>query len=130
MDSVGSSVMNRRLGIGREGGIGGRSAQQVEAHLERLIDRLIGGHIGLRAGLLGTLGLKVAAERCFTLGVDLSLQVIWNILQDFDVRRDARGLNRAPRWRVVPRRCQPQRAIAAAMRNDRLYRSFAERSRA
>ena len=43
MDSVGSSVMNRRLGIGREGGIGGRSAQQVEAHLERLIDRLIGG---------------------------------------------------------------------------------------
>src|SRR5215471_2392951 len=65
MDSVGSSVMNRRLGIGREGSIGGRSAQQVEAHLERLIDRLIGGHIGLRAGLLGTLGLKVAAERCF-----------------------------------------------------------------
>jgi hypothetical protein len=27
--SVGSSVMNRRLGIGREGGIGGRAAQQV-----------------------------------------------------------------------------------------------------
>ena len=28
-DSVGSSVMYRRLGIGREGGIDGRSAQQV-----------------------------------------------------------------------------------------------------
>src|SRR5437763_6832497 len=40
----------------------------------------------------------------------------------------ARGLDRMPRRRVVPRRGQPQRAIAAAERNDRLYRSFAERS--
>src|SRR5437763_13470390 len=42
----------------------------------------------------------------------------------------ARGLDRMPRRRVVPRRGQPQRAIAAAERNDRLHRSFAERSRA
>src|SRR5215471_17002586 len=93
MDSVGSSVMNRRFGIGREGGIGGRSAQ-----------------------------------RGFALSVDLSLHVIRNVLQNFDVRRDALGLNRAPRRCVVPSRSQPQRAIAAAERNDRLYRSFAERA--
>ena len=49
MDSVGSSVMNRHLGIGRKGGIGGRSAQQVQRHFDRLIVRLIGRHIGLRA---------------------------------------------------------------------------------
>src|SRR5215468_1711745 len=88
-DSVGSSVMYRRLGIGREGGIGGRSAQQVERHFDRLIVRLIGGHIGLRASLLGTLGFEVAAQRGFALGVDLSLHVIRNVLQDFDVRHDA-----------------------------------------
>ena len=41
--------------------------QQLEAHLERLIVRLIGGYIGLRAGLLGTLGFEVAAQRCFAL---------------------------------------------------------------
>ena len=87
--------MNRRLGIGRKGGVAGRSAQQVEAHLERLIVRLIGGHIGLRTGLLGTLGFEVAAQRCFALGVDLSLQVFRNVLEDFDVGCDALGLNRA-----------------------------------
>src|SRR5499427_7628750 len=124
------SVMNCRLGIGREGGVARRSAQQVQRHFDRFIVRLIGGHIGLRASLLGTLGFEVAAQRCFALGVDLSLHVIRNVLQDFDVRRDARGLNRVPRRRVIPRRSQPQRAIAAAERNDRLHRSFAERSRA
>ena len=113
--------MNRLLGIGREGGIACRSTQQVETHLEGLIVRLIGGHIGLRASLLGTLAFEVAAQRRFALGVDLSLQVIRNVLQDFDVRGDARGLNRVPRRRVVPRRGQPQRAIAAAKRNDRLH---------
>src|SRR6516225_1384685 len=46
------------------------------------------------------------------------------------LRRDARGLNGVPRRRVVPRRSQPQRAIAASERNYRLHRSFAERSRA
>jgi len=85
--------MNRRLGIGREGGVGGRSAQQIQRHFDRFIVRLIGRHIGLRAGLLGTLGFEVAAQRCFALGVDLSLHVIRNVLQDFDVWRDARGLN-------------------------------------
>src|SRR5262249_17047351 len=71
---------------------------------------------------------EVAAQRCFALDVVLSLHVIWNVLQDFDVRRDPRSLNRVPRRRVVPRRGQPQRTIAAAERNDRLHRSFAERS--
>jgi hypothetical protein len=37
LDSVASSVMNRCLRIGREGGIACRSAQQVEGHLESLI---------------------------------------------------------------------------------------------
>src|SRR5262249_47728861 len=60
----------------------------------------------------------------------LSLHVIRNVLEDFDVWRDARGLNGVPRRPVVPRRGQPQRAIAASERNDRLHRSFAERSRA
>ena len=95
MDSVDSSVMNRRLRIGREGGIARRSVQQVEGHLECLIVRLIGRNIGLRAGLLGALGSEVAAQRCFALEVGLGLQVIGDILQDFDVRRDALGLNRA-----------------------------------
>ena len=119
-----------RLGFGREGGIGGRSAQQVQRRFDRFIVRFVRRHIGLRAGLLGTLGFEVAAQRCFALSVDLSLQVIRNVLQDFDVRRDARGLNRVPRRRVVPRRRQPQRAIAGAERNDCLHRPFAERSRA
>ena len=43
----GSSVMNRRLGIGREGGIGGRSAQQVQRSFDRFIVRLIGKHKAL-----------------------------------------------------------------------------------
>jgi hypothetical protein len=79
--------MNRRLGIGREGGIGGRSAQQIERHFDRFIVRFVRRNIGLRAGLLGTFGFEVAAQRCFALGVDLSLQVVRNVLQDFDVRR-------------------------------------------
>src|SRR5215472_7863873 len=88
----------------------------------------VGQHIGLRAGLLGTLGFEVAAQRCFALDVGLSLEVIRNLLQDFDIRRDARGLNGVSRWRVVPRRGQPQSSIAAAERNDRLHRAFAERA--
>jgi len=39
--------MNRRLGIGREGGIGGRSAQQVQRSFDRFIARLIGRHKAL-----------------------------------------------------------------------------------
>ena len=64
------------LGLGGEGGIAGRSAQQVQRHLDRLIVRFVRRHVGLRAGLLGTLGSEVAAQRCFALGVDLSLQVL------------------------------------------------------
>ena len=64
--------MNRRLGIGREGGIGGRSAQQVQRHFDRFIVRLIGRHIGLRAGLLGTLSFEVAAHRTTTVGVSVA----------------------------------------------------------
>jgi len=80
MDSVDSSVMNRRLGVGRESGIGGRSEQQVQRHFDRLIVRFVRRHVGLRAGLLGTLGFEMAAQRCFALGVDLSLHVIRNVL--------------------------------------------------
>ncbi len=36
---VGSSVMNRRLEIGRERGIGVRSAQQVQRHFDHFIVR-------------------------------------------------------------------------------------------
>ena len=122
--------MSRRLGIGWERGICGRSAQQVQRHFDRFIVRVVRRHIGLRAGLLGTFGFEVAAQRCFALGVDLSLHIIRNVLQHFDVRRDARGLNRVPRRRVVPRGGQPQRANAGAERNDSLHRSFAERARA
>jgi hypothetical protein len=57
--------MKRRLGIGREGGIGGRSAQQDQRHFDRFIVRFVRRHVGLRAGLLGILGFEVAAQRCF-----------------------------------------------------------------
>ena len=57
------SVMNRSLGFGREGGIGGRSAQQVQRHFDRFIVGFVRRHVGLRAGLLGTLGFEVAAQR-------------------------------------------------------------------
>jgi len=40
-------LWNRRLGIGREGGIGGRSAQQVQRSFDRFIVRLIGRHKAL-----------------------------------------------------------------------------------
>src|SRR5580765_2284192 len=44
-----------------------------------------------------------------------------------DVRRNAGGLNRAARWRIVFRRRQTKRAAAlAAQGNDRLHRALAK----
>jgi hypothetical protein len=51
---VKGAAKNRCLGIG-QGGVGGRSAQQVQPHFDRFIFRLIGRHVGLRAGLLGVI---------------------------------------------------------------------------
>ena len=65
-------MMNRRLGIGRKGGIGGRSAQQVQRHFDRFVVLLFRRHVGLRAGFLGTLGLELvqALERpCLSIQV-------------------------------------------------------------
>jgi hypothetical protein len=45
--------MNRRLGIGREGGVARRSAQQVQRHFDRFIVGFVRRHVGLRAGSSG-----------------------------------------------------------------------------
>ena len=96
-----SSVGNRRFRIRRESGVARRSAQQVKRHLDRLIVRLVRRHIGLRAGFLAALGLEVAAQRGLALRIGLCLQVVGNILQHFDIGRDALGLDRPSGRRVV-----------------------------
>src|SRR6516225_869095 len=128
-DSI-ASVRNRRFRIGREGSVARRATQKVKRHLDRFVVALVWRHIGLRAGFLGAFGLEMAAQRGFALGIGLRLQVVGNVLQHLDIRRDALGLNRAPRRGVIARGGQAQRPIAGAERDDGLHRALAERARA
>ena len=50
---------------------------------------------------------QVAAQRRLALGVDAVLQVVRHVLHHFDIRRNALGLDRTARRRVVARRGQP-----------------------
>src|SRR5580704_16492616 len=99
-------VRNRGLRIRREGGVGRGAAQEVERHFQRRVVLLIRRHVGLRAGLFAALGLEVAAQRRFALGVGPRFEVVRHVLQHLDVGRDALGLDRAARRREVARRGQ------------------------
>src|SRR5215468_8395762 len=105
------------------------STQQRQRPQQSLVVLRIGRDIGLRAALLGALPGKVAAQRGLALGLALRLRLVRHVLQHFDVRRDALGLDRAAQWREVTRRGEAQRALVAAERDDGLHRALAERAR-
>src|SRR4051812_1569207 len=68
-------------------------------------------------------------QACLSPRLVLVLEFVRDLLQHLLIRLDALGLDRAPRWRVVARRGQEQRAPVAE-RDHRLNRAFAERARA
>src|SRR6266478_3761467 len=98
------SVRERgRLRVRRERRIGPGAAQEIERHTERLIVLGVRWNVGLRPRLFVALGLEVAAQRRFALGVGRPrFHFLRDILQDFDVGRDALGLYR----RRSPAGCQ------------------------
>src|SRR5882724_2199426 len=129
---LGGRLVDRRLVAGcrcRRGG-GLYTVQQVGRRLQRLVVLGVRRHVGLRAGLLVTLGFQMAAQRGFALGVGARLQLVRHVLQHFDIGNDALGLDRFARWREVTGGGQTQRPVAAAERDDGLHRALAERARA
>ena len=69
----------------------------------------------------------MAAQRGFAFGLVTPLQFRRHIRHDQNIRRNAFGLNRAARRRVIARRCQTQGSVAA-QRNDGLHGPFSERA--
>src|SRR5579864_327480 len=138
----GRSVRNlgRRLVVGRglvvgcgrrrcvRGRVGLDAVQEVVGRLQCLVVLGVRRNIGLRAGLLVAVVLQMAAQRGFAPCVGPRLQLVRHVLQHLDIGHDALGLDRLAGRRVVARRGQAQRAIAAAERNDGLHRSLAERA--
>ena len=90
------------------------AVQQVVGHLQRLVVLGVRRHVGLRAGLLVAVGLQMAAQRGFALGVGPRLQLVRHVLQHLDIGNDALGLDRLARRREVARGGQTQRAVAAS----------------
>src|SRR5262245_52973971 len=123
------SVRHGCLGIRREGRIDLGAAQKVERHVESFVVLGIGRNIGLRAGLLFALvAFQMTAQRCLALGVCFRLELVRNVLKNFNVRRNAFCLDRTAGRCEVSRRRQPQCTIARPERNDGLHRSLAERA--
>src|SRR5262249_6242674 len=98
--------------------------------MERLVVLWIWRNIGLRAGLLVSFGLEMAAQRGLAARVGARLEFFGDLLQHLDVGRDALRLDRPSGRREIARRGQPQRPIARAERNDGLHRTLADPPRA
>src|ERR1019366_8281888 len=122
-DLVGRLVDRSLVAGGRRGGIDLDAVQQIVRHLQGLVVLGVRRHVGLRTGLLVALGLQVAAQRGFALGVGPRLQLVGHVLQHLDVGNDALGLDRFARWREVARGGEAQRAVAATERYDGLHRA-------
>src|ERR1700733_8901821 len=120
------SIRYGGLWVRRERGVADGSAQEVERLFERFVVLFLLRDEGLRAGFLVALSLEMSSQGCLALGVGARLQVVRHVLQDFDVRGDAFGLNRPTRGCVVAGRGQPQGAVAGPKRNDGLHRALAE----
>src|SRR5262245_17963116 len=121
--------VRRRARVGGVGRVLLHAADQVERELARLVVLRIRRHVGLRAGLLLAFGLDVPAQRGFAARIVPRLELLGNLLEDLDIRRDAAGLDRAAGRGEVARGGEPQRAVALPKRDDGLHRSLAERAR-
>ena len=106
------SIRHRPLRHRRRVRVHRHAAQQVERRVQRLVVLVVRRDPGLRAGLLGAVGRKVAAHRGFALQFGAALEFVRHVLQHFDIRRDALGLDRAAGGGEVARGGQRQRAIA------------------
>src|SRR6516164_55366 len=96
--------------------------------MERLVVLWIRRNVGLRAGLLFPFCLEMPAQRGFALRIGALFELLWDVLQDLNVGRDAFGLDGTAGRREIARGRQPQCAVAGAKRDDGLYRSLAERA--
>src|SRR5438552_3914103 len=123
-------LFDRRLvaGCGYRGRGRLDAVQQVGRGLQRLVVLGVRRHVGLRAGLFVAVGFQMAAQRGLALGVGARLQFVRHVLQHLDVGHDALGLDRLARRGEVARGGEPQRAVAAAERDDGLHRTLAERA--
>src|SRR5262245_14196173 len=119
-------VRDRRLGVRRVGRVLLDAADEIERSVQRLVVLRIRRDIGLRAGLLVSLGLEVSAQRSLTARVGARLELLRHLLQHLDVGRDALRLDRASGWGEIARGSQQKSPIGGTERNDRLPRSLAE----
>src|SRR6202030_1185003 len=125
LSGAGSVRQRSRLWVRWERRIVPGATQEFQGRIERLIVFGLRRDVRLRAALLVALRLEVAAQRRFALGfVRPRFHFLRHILQHFDVGGDALGLDRTAGRCEIPRRRQPQRAIAGAERNDGLYRTL------
>src|SRR5215475_8836824 len=118
------------LRVRRERRVGLDPAHQLERQIERLVVLGLRRHVGLRAALLLALRLEMATQRRFAPRLGARLHLVRHLLQRLDIGHDALGLDRAAGRREVARRGEPQRAVAAAERDDGLHRALTERARA
>src|SRR5216683_1125758 len=123
---VGSLVARTLVGGGRRGGIDLDAVEQIGRHLQGFVVLGVRRHIGLRTGLLVALGLQMAAQRGFALGVGARFQLVGHVLQHLDIGNNALGLDRFARRREIARGGETQRAVAGAERDDGLHRADAE----
>src|SRR6266851_4113528 len=126
---VGILVARTLVGGGRRGGIDLDAVEQIGRHLQGFVVLGVRRHIGLRTGLLVALGLQMAAQRGFALGVGARFQLVGHVLQHLDIGNNALGLDRFARRREIARGGEMQRAgdnfgsrcRAAVDQNDQLF---------
>src|SRR3984893_19132270 len=122
-------VRNRSLRVWREGRIALHATQEIERERELLVVLRIRRNVGGGAGQLFLLVaiLEMAAQRRLAACLDLTLELVRQILNELDIGRDAFGLNRAAGGREVAR----GRELECAERSDRdhgLHGALAERA--
>ena|SRR6516165_10590984 len=101
---------------------------EIKRGMKRLVVLWIQRDIKLRPGLLVPFCPEMPAQRRFAKCFYARFEFLWLLLQDFNIGRDALGLDRSAGWGEIACSRQPQSPIAGAKWNDALHRSLAKRA--